>query len=226
MAGILSRMRSLTHKGRPDAEFTEFRSRLEAADASLRLLKDHLEGAESAWKGVAANCTRFVEAFTSSYPDEDDMRNFSRETDRNLDQLSRSLTFNHDGKQWRAHEVVTDFLAEIASLDFKAVEVAQAEVAKYSRKLDGLRRARSLDEERVTRNEEKFEAVRAAHDRVLQPTVAKMREIWAKVPIAFTAMFVAYWHGTWSPSYPFTCDDTNLLHSPGSCCYYYPGRFR
>lgn len=193
MANMFNRLKSLGH-GKQDSEFIEYRSRIEMAQESLVQLKEHLDTAEVAWKAVASQCTHFVENFSSAYPDEDDMRNFSRETNRNLENLSRALTFSHSGKQWVAHEVVTDFLAECQQIDYKAVEVAFADVNKYSRKLDVLRRARSLDEERVSRNEEKFEAVRAAHDRVLQPTVTKMREVWSKVPIAFTAMYVAYWH--------------------------------
>lgn len=184
---------SILQKNVTDAEFNNFKSRLEASVASLKYLREQLPASELAWKEMASTNKHFVENYVDAYPDEDKMRKFARETDRACEKLHRAVTFTNDGKHWDCDTVVSDFIAEVEGLDYKTVVSAQNEVAKYSRKLEVLRKAKSFDEERFTRNEEKMDVVRSNYERVLQPTVARMRELWAMVPVAFTAVFVGYW---------------------------------
>jgi len=180
-------------KSKPDAEFADFRARLESVEESLLMLKEHLQPAESAWKNVARESHLFVSGFISNYPDEDEMRNWTRDTEKICEKLTRSLTITHASLHWKADSLVDDYISEIHSIDYKAVIAAQAEVNKYTRKLDVLRKAKSLDREKVERNEEKFDTVKSNYEAVLQPTVEKMRDIWNKAPIAFNAAFTAYW---------------------------------
>ncbi len=197
MSMMMTKMKSfgesILQKSVTDAEFNNYKSRLEASVASLKLLREQLPAAELAWKEMTMANKHFLENYVDAYPDEDVMRRFGRETDRACEKLHRALMFTNDGKHWDCDRVVGDFIAEVESLDYKAVIAAQNEVAKYNRKLDVLRRAKSFDEERFARNEEKMDVVRSNYERVLQPTVARMRELWAKVPVAFTAIFIGYW---------------------------------
>lgn len=180
---------------RPETEFSDYQTRLKSVEDSLKQLQEHIPSVELAWRSVTLSQQRFCEQFSDSYPDEDDVREFSRDAEYQCERLSRALSgaFVNEEKYRDANTVVEEYLREIAAIDYKNVIALHAEVLRYSNKLDSLRIAKTVDDEKIARNQDKLQSAREKYNRIAQPTLLQMRNVWKKAPIAFIAVKIAYW---------------------------------
>eukprot|EP00171_Calliarthron_tuberculosum_P020997 IDg20997t1 len=99
---MMHKMKKVTSKvlmkPKSETEFSDYRSRLEAVEASLRLLREQIPAVEQSWRSVSISQMRFCAQFVDCYPDEDEVRQFAREEEMHCGKLSKTITPSTDAR--------------------------------------------------------------------------------------------------------------------------------
>ena len=187
-----------TVKGVENAEFADYRSRLENLSGYLRTSSAALNESEKAWKEVCHKQKVFADEFANRYPDKDQVRKFAKESSASSQSLVKEFVLKTDGStapHWQVDAVVQEYLSEIQEVaaEYKAVNDAMKEVSMYTKKVDDLQNAKKPDENKIARNIEKLEEAKASYDSVLDRVVEEMKKVYNKRQVAMKATYVAYW---------------------------------
>ncbi|PXF48188.1 hypothetical protein BWQ96_02140 [Gracilariopsis chorda] len=181
-----------------NAEFADYRNRLERLGAYLRASSAALNESEKSWKDVCNRQKIFAEAFANSYPDKDEVRDFGKQSAQCSQALVKEFVLKTEGStapHWQVDAVVQDYLTEICAIasEYKPIADAKTEVAMYTRKVDDLQNAKKQDESKISRNIEKLEEAKKAYEDILERVVEKMKAVYNKRQVALKATYVAYW---------------------------------
>lgn len=188
-----------TLKCKPEnAEFNDYKQRLENLSSYLKASSKALIESEQAWKEVCIRQKQFAETFANRYPDKDDVREFGRQSAAASNALVKEFTLKTDGstaKHWEVDALVQEYLQEIQEIgsEYRPLNTASTEVAMYTKKVDDLQKAKKPDESKIARNMEKLEEAKKAYDEILDRTVDRMKEVYDKRQVALKATYVAYW---------------------------------
>lgn len=185
-------------KGSENAEFADYKGRLESLSSYLRTSSAALNLSEQAWKEVCNRQKVFADQFANKYPDKDEVRDFGKQSAAASQALVKEFVLKTDGStaaHWEVDGVVQEYLAEIAEIsgEYKAVAEAHKEVCMYSKKVDDLQKLKKPDETKIGRNIEKFEEAKKAYEDLLERIVDKMKAVYGKRQVALKATYVAYW---------------------------------
>lgn len=181
-----------------NAEFSDYKSRLDNLSSYLRSSSGALNESEKAWKEVCNRQKVFAEQFANRYPDKDKVRQFGKESSAASQALVKEFVLRTEGStaaHWQVDAVVQEFLTEIAEVagEYKAVNAAVLEVSMYTKKVDDLHNAKKPDETKLTRNMEKLETEKKNYDDLLDRVVEDMKRVYNKRQVALKATYVAYW---------------------------------
>lgn len=187
-----------TAKGTENAEFADYRNRLDNLASYLRESSAALNESERAWREVCNRQKVFAEKFANSYPDKDEVREFGKQSASLSDTLVREFVLKTEGSNadhWKVDNVVTDYLGEIADIasEYKPVADAMKEVTMYSKKVDDLQTAKKTDEQKIQRNLEKLDEAKKTYEDILDRVVDRMKTVYNKRQVALKATYVAYW---------------------------------
>jgi len=188
-----------TLKCKPEnAEFNDYKGRLENLATYLKSSSKALYESEQAWKEVCIRQKQFAETFANRYPDKDDIREFGKQSAAASNALVKEFTLKTEGSQakhWEVDAVVQEYLTEIADIanEYKPINTASTELAMYTKKVDDLQKAKKPDETKIARNMEKLEEAKKSYDDILDRVVDQMKEVYNKRSVALKATFVAYW---------------------------------
>lgn len=187
-----------TIKGTENAEFADYRNRLDNLASYLRESSAALNESERAWREVCNRQKVFAEKFANRYPDKDEVREFGKQSASLSDTLVREFVLKTEGSNadhWKVDNVVTDYLGEIADIasEYKPVADAMKEVSMYSKKVDDLQIAKKTDEQKLQRNLEKLDEAKKAYESILDRVVERMKAVYNKRQVALKATYVAYW---------------------------------
>ncbi len=189
----------VTLKTAPEnAEFNDFRNRLENLSTYLKSSSKALNESEQAWKEVCNKQKQFAETFVNRYPDKDDIREFGKQSSIASQKLVKEFTLRLEGQQakhWEVDAVVQEYLAEINSIsaEYKPINAAHTEVAMYDKKVADLQKVKKPDEAKIARNMEKLEEAKKKYEEILDRVVDHMKEVYNKRQVALKATYVAYW---------------------------------
>ncbi|KAI0566679.1 hypothetical protein FGB62_7g229 [Gracilaria domingensis] len=189
---------AIRDKTADNAEFADYRNRLERLGAYLRASSAALNESEKAWKEVCNRQKVFAEAFANSYPDKDEVRTFGKQSAQASQALVKEFVLKTEGStapHWTVDAVVQDYLDEIGgiSAEYKPITDAKTEVVMYTKKVDDLQNAKKPDEIKIARNIEKLEEAKKSYEDILDRVVEKMKEVYNKRQVALKATYVAYW---------------------------------
>lgn len=186
-------------KGAENAEYVDYKNRLEMVAAYLCESSTALQESQRAWQDVCHQQKSFADKFALRYPDKDEVRNFAKASSVSSQKLVKNFVLkseSRDAPHWQVHEVVQDYLKEITdvSSEYGAVTDAAKEVAMYTKKVDDLQGAKKkVDEAKVSRNMEKLNDCREKYEQVLDRVVDRMKMVYNKRQVALKATYVAYW---------------------------------
>lgn len=189
---------AVTGKGSENAEFMDYKSRLENLSTYLRTSSAALNASEQAWKEVCNRQKVFAEQFANRYPDKDAMREFGKQSSAASQALVKEFVLKTDGSSaahWQVDAVVQEYLVEIAEIadKYKPIQDALREVTMYNKKVDDLQNAKKADEGKMARNMEKLEEAKKAYEEILDSVVDTMKVTYNKRQVALKATYVAYW---------------------------------
>lgn len=187
-----------TTKGVENAEFIDYRNRLDILASYLRESSAELNECERAWREVCHAQKAYSENFANRYPDKDNVRDFSKKSVALSETLVREFglrTENLTTEHWKVNSIVTDYLAEIAEIchEYKCVGDAMKEVSMYSKKVNDLQTAKKADGTKIERNLEKLDEAKSRYETVLNDVVNRMKALYKKRQVALKATYVAYW---------------------------------
>lgn len=187
-----------TGKGSENAEFMDYKGRLENLSTYLQSSSAALNESELAWKEVCNRQKIFAERFSNRYPDKDAVRKFAKQSSEASQALVKEFVLKTDGSgaaHWQVDSVVQEYLAEIAEIQeqYKPVQDALREVTMYTKKVDDLQNAKKQDETKIARNIEKLEEAKKAYEDILDNVVDSMKATYDKRQVALKATYVAYW---------------------------------
>lgn len=185
-------------KGAENAEFADYKNRLENLSTYLRSSSAALGASEQAWRDVCNRQKQFADLFANRYPDKDQVREFSKESANASQALVKEFVLKTDGStaaHWQIDAVVQEYLGEIdgIAVEYKPVTDAMKEVTMYTKKVDDLQTAKKPDEAKIARNMEKLEEAKKAYEMILDRVVDKMKCVYNKRQVAMKATYVAYW---------------------------------
>lgn len=189
----------VTLKNSPEnAEFNDYRARLENLATYLKATSKALHESEKTWKEVCMTQKQFAETFVNRYPDKDDIREFGKQSSIASQKLVKEFALKTEGagaKHWECDAVVQEYLAEINSIsaEYKPINAASTEVGMYEKKVNDLQKGKKPDEAKMTRNMEKLEEAKKAYEDILDRVVDHMKEVYGKRQVALKAAYVAYW---------------------------------
>lgn len=185
-------------KGAENAEFADYKNRLENLSTYLRGSSAALNASEQTWRDVCNRQKQFADQFANRYPDKDQVRDFSKQSAQASQALVKEFVLKTEGStaaHWQIDAVVQDYLAEIdeISAEYKSVADAMKEVTMYTKKVDDLQTAKKPDEGKIARNMEKLEDAKKAYEEILDRVVDKMKAVYNKRQVAMKATYIAYW---------------------------------
>lgn len=197
---MMHKLKKAAHSGKAaeNAEFADYKNRLDNLSNYLRSSSAALNASEQAWRDVCNRQKQFAELFCNRYPDRDQVREFSKESASASQALVKEFVLKTDGStaaHWQIDSVVQDYLAEIdgISVEYKPVAEAAKEVTMYTKKVDDLQTAKKPDENKIGRNMEKLDDAKKAYEEILDRVVDKMKSVYNKRQVAMKATYVAYW---------------------------------
>ena len=187
-----------TGKGSENAEFMDYKGRLENLTTYLRTSSGALNESERAWREVCNQQKIFADRFANRYPDKDAVREFGKQSAAASQALVKEFVLKTEGSSaahWQVDAVVQEYLGEIAEIQeqYKPVHDALREVTMYTKKVDDLQNAKKPDETKIGRNIEKLEEARKSYEDMLEGVVDKMKATYGKRQVALKATYVAYW---------------------------------
>lgn len=187
-----------TAKGTENAEFSDYRNRLDNLASYLRESSAALKESERAWREVCNRQKVFAEQFANRYPDKDNVREFGKQSAALSDTLVREFVLKTEGSSadhWKVDNIVIDYLSEIAEItnEYKPVADAMKEVSMYTKKVDDLQTAKKQDEQKIQRNLEKLDEAKRMYEDLLTRVVDRMKTVYNKRQVALKATYVAYW---------------------------------
>lgn len=185
-------------KGSENAEFADYKNRIDNLSAYLRESSAALNESERAWKEVCNRQKAFAEKFGNSYPDRDAVRDFGKHSALASQKLVKEFALKTEGSSaphWQVDAVVQDYLSETTEItnEYKPLAEAQKEVVMYTKKVDDLHNAKKPDETKIARNMEKLEEAKRVYEDILDRVVDKMKLVYNKRHVALKATYVAYW---------------------------------
>lgn len=185
-------------KGTENAEYCDYKNRLDMLAAYLRESSAALKESERAWQEVCNKQKAFADKFANRYPDRDRVREFARESAQCSQLLVKEFvlkTESSSAPHWAVDGIVQEYLKEIGDIanEYKPVADALKEVTMYTKKVDDLQSAKKADEAKVGRNMEKLEDCRKKYEAILDRVVDRMKEVYNKRHVALKATYVAYW---------------------------------
>lgn len=187
-----------TGKGAENAEFADYKNRLDNLATYLRSSSAALKESEQAWRDVCNRQRQFADTFANRYPDKDQVRDFSKRSAQASQALVKEFVLKTDGStaaHWQIDAVVQDYLAEIGEIaaEYKPITDAMKEVTMYNKKVDDLQTAKKPDETKIARNMEKLDDAKKSYEDILERVVEKMKIVYNKRQVALKATYVAYW---------------------------------
>lgn len=185
-------------KGAENAEFADYKNRLENLSTYLKSSSEALNVSEQAWREVCNRQKTFAEQFVNRYPDKDEVRNFAKQSSQASQALVKEFVLKTEGStaaHWQVDSVVQEYLGEIAEIaqEYKPIADAMKEVTMYTKKVDDLQVAKKPDESKIARNMEKLDEAKKAYDEILDRVVDQMKAVYCKRQVALKATYVAYW---------------------------------
>lgn len=197
---MMHKIKKATHsgKGAENAEFSDYKNRLENLSTYLRSSSAALNASEQAWRDVCNRQKQFADQFANRYPDKDQVRDFSKQSVQASQALVKEFVLKTEGStaaHWQIDAVVQDYLTEIdeISAEYKPIADAMKEVTMYTKKVDDLQTAKKQDESKIARNMEKLDDARKSYEDILDRVVEKMKTVYNKRQVAMKATYVAYW---------------------------------
>lgn len=190
--------KAVRDKTADNAEFADYKNRLDRLGLYLRASSAALNESELAWREVCNRQKIFAETFANSYPDKDEVREFGKRSSKSSAALVKEFVLKTDGSvapHWQVDAVVQDYLTEIdeVALEYKPVNESKTEVALYTKKVDDLQNAKKPDENKTARNIEKLEEAKKAYEDLIDRVVEKMKDVYNKRQVALKATYIAYW---------------------------------
>lgn len=185
-------------KGTENAEFADYKNRLENLGSYLRESSAALNASERAWKEVCYQQKMFSEKFANRYPDKDKVREFGKQSAELSQSLVKEFVLKTDGSSaahWAVDAVVQEYLTEIEEIsnEYRPIADAMKEVSMYTKKVDDLQNAKKPDDSKISRNMEKLEEAKKKYDKILDRIVDKQKRVYSKRQVALKATYVAYW---------------------------------
>lgn len=187
-------------KGVENAEFVDYKNRLEMLAAYLRESSGALKESEKTWQEVCNTQKTFADKFSLRYPDKDSIRDFAKQSSQSSQKLVKNFVLKSESKaasHWKVDVIVQDYLKEITDIqsEYRQIDDFGKEVAMYNKKVEDLQNSKkkNKDEEKISRNIEKLNDSREKYEQYLDTVVDKMKHIYNKRNIALKATFVAYW---------------------------------
>lgn len=185
-------------KGTENAEFCDYKNRLDMLANYLRESSVALKESERAWQEVCNKQKVFADKFSNRYPDRDQVREFARESAMCSQMLVKEFVLKTEGSNaphWAVDQVVQDYVKEISEIasEYKPVADALKEVTMYTKKVDDLQSMKKPDDTKIGRNMEKLDDCRKKYESLLDRVVDRMKEVYNKRHVALKATYVAYW---------------------------------
>lgn len=185
-------------KGTENAEFSDYKNRLENLGSYLRESSAALNESEKAWKEVCYKQKIFAEKFANRYPDKDQVREFGKQSSQLSSGLVKEFVLKTEGSSaahWAVDAVVQDYLTEIDEIanEYRPIADGMKEVSMYNKKVDDLQNAKKPDDSKISRNMEKLEEAKKKYEKVLDRVVEKQKKVYHKRQVALKATYVAYW---------------------------------
>lgn len=183
-----------------NAEFVDYKNRLDMISTYLRESSGALKESEKTWQEVCNTEKVFADKFALRYPDKDSIRDFAKQSSQSSQKLVKNFVLKSESKSashWKIDVIVQDYIKEINDIqnEYRSVDDLAKEVAMYSKKVEDLQNSKkkNKDEEKLSRNIEKLNDSREKYEQGLDTIVDKMKHIYDKRNIALKATFVAYW---------------------------------
>jgi len=189
---------SWKHSKQPDsAEFSDYKQRLDNVVKALEATSASTAASQKVWKTLAADQAKAVENYMNMYPDDDDVRNKARDAVAASSKVTADFTKSEDSGA-PANVIdkhVKQYLAEIKSLqtEYKKLGSAKVDYDMYGSKVQSLEGSKKQDETKIERNRTKLEEARINYESILEATIKRQKELYAKRQTLFKAGFVSYW---------------------------------
>lgn len=185
-------------KGTENAEYSDYKNRLDMLANYLRESSAALKESERAWQEVCNKQKVFADKFANRYPDRDQVREFARQSAMCSQMLVKEFVLKTEGSNaphWNVDQVVQDYVKEISEIasEYKPVADALKEVTMYTKKVDDLQSMKKPDDTKIGRNMEKLDDCRKKYESLLDRVVDRMKEVYNKRHVALKATYVAYW---------------------------------
>lgn len=199
-----SMKRKVGTKVEGNAEFNDYKGRLENLRKSLTDSHTALKQSDEAWKVLVHSQKTFAENFSNKYPDKDTTREFSKKSAESSQAVAKEFILKTDegtATHWKLDAIPQAYIAEIQEIEgtYKDLTVSNTDLELYKKKVQDLQKPRKKDlsdkeKSKVERNIKKLEENQKKHDDLLDKTVEKMKEVYGKRQVALKSAYVAFWH--------------------------------
>eukprot|EP00172_Hildenbrandia_rubra_P001976 Plantae.Rhodophyta-Hildenbrandia_rubra.ctg26226.p1 GENE.Plantae.Rhodophyta-Hildenbrandia_rubra.ctg26226~~Plantae.Rhodophyta-Hildenbrandia_rubra.ctg26226.p1 ORF type:complete len:279 (+),score=69.43 Plantae.Rhodophyta-Hildenbrandia_rubra.ctg26226:1255-2091(+) len=195
--------RKVGTKAEGNAEFNDYKGRLENLAVSLTASHTALKQSDEAWKVLVHSQKTFAEEFSNKYPDKDTTREFSKKSAESSQAVAKEFILKTDegtATHWKLDAIPQAYIGEIREIEatYKDLTKSNTDLELYKKKVQDLQKPRKKDltdkeKSKVERNIKKLEENQQKHDELLDKTVERMKEVYAKRQVAMKSAYVAFW---------------------------------
>lgn len=195
--------RKVGNKAEGNAEFNDYKGRLENLTSTLSASHTALKQSDEAWKVLVHSQKTFAESFANKYPDKDPTREFAKKSAASSQATNKEFILKTDegsATHWKLDAIPQAYIAEIQEVEatYKELTVSNTDLELYKKKVQDLQKPRKKDltdkeKSKIERNVKKLEENQTKHDDLLDKTVDRMKEIYAKRQVALKCAYVAFW---------------------------------
>lgn len=195
--------RKVGTKAEGNAEFNDYKGRLENLANSLTASHTALKQSDEAWKVLVHSQKTFAENFSNKYPDKDTTREFSKKSAESSQAVQKEFILKSDegtATHWKLDAIPQAYIAEIREIEttYKDLTTSNTDLELYKKKVQDLQKPKKKDltdkeKSKVERNIKKLEENQKKHDELLDKTVDRMKEVYAKRQVPLKSAYVAFW---------------------------------
>ncbi|CDF38503.1 unnamed protein product [Chondrus crispus] len=191
-----AKTRSRTIKSGINAEYTDYRSKLEATQTAIKSLIKKIQATPQVWSAIAKHQSSFASALHAAIANDGVVRSHAREVEGTVRQLQR-LILEDDGAATPHRRVTAVLEAYLKSVEtvqegYAQVEMSYTEVLRYEKKVDKLNK-KQKKREILDRNVSKLAAARVEHDNKLAAIMERMKTTYNKHEAVFQCAHHAFW---------------------------------
>lgn len=191
-----AKTRSRTIKSGISAEFTEYRTKLQAVQTAINNLIKQIKATPHVWSAIAKHQTSFASTLLAAIANDGVVRSHAREVESTVHQMQR-LILEDEGATTphrRVTAVLDSYLKAIQNVEegYSAVEMSFTEVKRYEKKVEKLNK-KQKKREILDRNISKLATARVEHESKLTAIIERMRNTYDKHEAVFQCAHHAFW---------------------------------